>query len=141
MAGEPIDGEPAWPNEHIPDTDDLYLRVHRRWLDQEGRLDVGCFRNHPEKSGGMSTDWSKYAEPDQTRRRALRSRPADNAIIGLNVGAVRAIPEQTVVHTPIQGDPDIPDNRAHTEVFGPKNARTRARFFEAHRLLISLDAD
>jgi hypothetical protein len=141
VAGESVDGDNAWPIEHIPDSDDLYLRVHRRWFDHEGRLDVGCFRNHPEKTGGMSTDWSKYADPDQTRRRTLRSRPDDNAVIGLNVGAVRAIPEQTVVHAPIQDDLDIPDNCAHTEVFGPKNARTRTRFFGAYRLLIPLDAD
>ena len=29
MAGEPIDGDAPWPIEHIPDTDDLYLRVQR----------------------------------------------------------------------------------------------------------------
>lgn len=141
VAGEPVDRVGLWPIEEIPDTDDLYLRVHRRWFDQNGQLDAGCFRNHPEQTGGMSTDWSKYATPDQTRRRELRSRPADNAVVALNVGEVRAIPEQAVAHAPIQGDPDIPDNRAHAEVFGPKNARTRALFFEAHRRLIPLDAD
>jgi hypothetical protein len=87
----------------------------------------------------VSTDWSRYATAEETRRRALRSSPADNAVLALNVGVVRAIPGQTVVHAPIQGHPEIPDNRAHTEVFGPKNLETRAYFIANARLVIELD--
>jgi hypothetical protein len=131
-------GVVRWPVEEIPDADELYLRVHRRWF-EDGDLDPACFQNHPKKTGGMSTDWSRYATPEQTRARALRSTPSDNAVLAMNVGAVRVIPGQTVVHAPIQGEPEIPDNRAHAEVFGPKNIETRAYFIEIARLVIALD--
>ncbi|HEY7036968.1 MAG TPA: hypothetical protein VH482_36905 [Thermomicrobiales bacterium] len=116
------------------------MRVHRRWFDQLGDLDPGCFQNHPKKTGGMSTDWSRYATPEETRDRALRSDPADNAVLALGVGAVRAIPAQIVVHAPIQGELGIPDNRAHAEVFGPKNAESRVHFLRIYRLVLALDS-
>ncbi len=87
----------------------------------------------------MSTDWSRDATPAQTRNRAARSAPADNAILALAVGGVRAIPDQSVVHSAISGDPELPDNRAHCDVFGPKNMETRARYRLIYRLVIPLD--
>lgn len=88
----------------------------------------------------MSTDWSKYSTPEQTRQRSLRSAPADNAVFSLHVAAVRAIPAQTVEHTPIFGDPEVPDNRAHAEIFGPKNAETRIHYLRIYRVEIGLDS-
>ena len=38
----------------------------------------------------------------------------------MNVGQVRAIPEQRVQHSPVFGHPDLTDNRAHTDVHGSK---------------------
>ena len=35
----------------------------------------------------MATDWSRYASPKETRNRALRSDPLDNAVLALGVGA------------------------------------------------------
>ncbi|HKG24248.1 MAG TPA: hypothetical protein VKB09_01305 [Thermomicrobiales bacterium] len=88
-----------WPVEDIPDTDTLYMRVHRQWL-RDGNVLPGCFQNRPdEATGAMSTDWAKYATPNETRQRAKR--PEMNAVIALNVGQVRAIPEQRVVHSPV----------------------------------------
>jgi hypothetical protein len=133
------DGVSKWPVEVIPDDDELFMRVHRRWFNEAGDLDAGCFQNHPKKSGGMSTDWSRYSTPGETRRRAQRSEPADNVVVALSVGRIRVIPGQTVIHAPIQDEPDSADNRAHTEVFGPKNAETRIHFLRAYRLEISLD--
>ncbi len=69
-----------------------------------------AFRNHPPESGGMSTDWEKYATAEQCRNRAKI--PADNAVIRMNAGRIRQIPGQTVEHAP------LPENRAHTEVYG-----------------------
>lgn len=89
----------------------------------------------------MSTDWSKYTTPEETRRRGLRTAPTDNAVFGLDVGAVRGIPEQTVEHAPIFGNPEIPDNRAHAEVFGPKNAETRIHYLRIYRIEIALDGE
>jgi hypothetical protein len=106
----------VWPIEDIPNCDSLYMRVHRRWFDSSGDLDPGCFQNHPKQAGGMSTDWSRYASPPDTRNRGLRSGPADNAVLTLGVGAVREIPSQIVLHAPLQNDADLPDNRAPTEV-------------------------
>jgi hypothetical protein len=96
------DGVSPWPVEDIPDGDELYMRVHRRWFDDAGDLEAGCFQNHPKQTGGMSTDWSRCATPDDTCNRALRSGPTDNAVLALGVRDGRGIPGQTVVHSPIQ---------------------------------------
>jgi hypothetical protein len=133
-------GVSRWPVEDIPDSDELYMRVHPQWFDESGDLDPGCFQNHPKKTGGMSTDWSRFATPEDTRNRALRSGPANNAVVAFVVGPVRAIPAQTVVHAPIQGDPDIPDNRAQAKVFGPKNAEIRVNYLRIYRLVLPLAA-
>lgn len=94
------------------------MRVHRQWL-KNGRIAPGFFQNRPdEATGAMSTDWSRYATPEETQARAKR--PEINAVIELAVGIVRIIPEQVVRHAPIQDNPDLPDNRAHTDVAGPK---------------------
>ena len=65
----------------------------------------------------MSTDWSKYSTPMNTRDRARN--PDRNGVISLGVGAVRAIP-QVVGHSPIAS------NRAHTDVAGEKSTEVRA---------------
>lgn len=109
-----------WQPEPIPDDERLFMRVHKQYL-KPNRVSIHCFRNHvDEQSGrpGMSTDWSKYATAEECRARARR--PSDNGVIELRVGQVRQIPGQTVEHTPIQGRSGFPDNRAHTDVFGPK---------------------
>ena len=138
MASDVVGGVAnLWPVEEIPDRDDLYLRVHRQWL-EAGDLAPGCFQDHPKKGGSMSTDWSRYATPEQTRNRAMRSGPENNAVLALGVGAVRAIPNQIVRHVPVCGDQEVPDNRAHTDVFGPKNAETRLRYLRIYRIVLTL---
>jgi hypothetical protein len=59
----------------------------------------------------MSTDWEKYATPNQARARA-RKTPELNGIVALIAGEVRSIQGLSVEHAPIL------TNRAHTEVFG-----------------------
>ena len=121
---------PPWPAEEIPDADSLYMRVHRNDV-VYGELKPGVFRNRPDptrptRSPAMSTDWSRYATPKDTRARALSSAPQDNGVISLNAGKVRGINRQRVEHTPKPTDPTNPssrDNRAHTEV--PKRLRGR----------------
>lgn len=123
----------TWPVEDLPDRDNLYLRVHRRWFGTDDALDLGCFRNQPdERTGGMSTDWSRYATPEQTRTRA-RS-PIDNAVVALTVGDVRTIPGQRVEHSPTI------DNRAHTDVWGAKShdPEVRRRYSRIARMVLSL---
>jgi hypothetical protein len=114
-----------WPVEAIPNADTLYVRVHRQWL-RDGHVLPGCFQNRPdEATGATSSDWAKYATPDETRQRARR--PEMNAVVALNVGRVRTIPEQRVIHSPVQFDPELPDNRAHTDVAGPKESAPEVR--------------
>jgi hypothetical protein len=113
-----------WPSESIPDEDLLYRWVHRQWFSKRhGGISPTFFKNARDPQtgqGGMSTDWSRYSTPEESRQRARE--PAVNGVVELSVTDVRGIPEQTVVHTPIQNHPDpgIPDNRAHTDVIGPK---------------------
>ena len=130
-----------WPIEEIPDVDRLYMRVHRQWF-KGSRVAPGFFQNRPdEASGAMSTDWSKYATPEETRTRARR--PELNAVIELVVGEVRAIPQQVVRHAPIQDHPVLPDNRAHTDVAGPKaigDLEIQDNYARICRLVIPSDA-
>lgn len=112
-----------WESEAIPSDDELYVFIHCQWIRNE-RVVPGFFKNRPdEETGAMSTDWSKYATPDATQQRARK--PNVSGVGRLEVEAVRKIGEdtafqQTVVHTPVQNHPDLPDNRAHTDVGGPK---------------------
>ena len=120
MAGSVGD---SWPLEYVPDTDDLYLRVHRAWL-RDGSLGPGVFRN---RQGGMSTDWSKYSTPRHTQERART--PSESGVIALRTGSVREIP-QRVEHDPLQG------NRAHTEVFGEKDPEVRLKLQRLARWML-----
>lgn len=100
---------PQYPVEHVPDEHKLYLRVHQNNLKPRGELHAGIFREH---NSGMSTDWSKYATPKETRQRAVSSPAELNGVVSLRVGGVRALEGLTVQHDP------LPTNRAHTEVHG-----------------------
>src|SRR6202022_2386786 len=102
--------------EEIPDGDALYMRVHRQYLNKEGKLAPGAFR---DRGRGMSTDWSKYSTPPESLKRA--NQPTDNGIIELGVGGVRSIKPLTVEHDP------IPANQAHTQVIGTKDEEIRLK--------------
>ena len=86
-----------WQPENIPDTDFLYMRVHKNWFQPKQNI-TGLFKNHGE---GMSTDWSYYATPKETKERVIRfgKSPEDFAVIKMLVAEVRAIEEQTVEHS------------------------------------------
>lgn len=106
----------AWAVEAVPDSDHLYMCVHRTWVKPNGTVSVGAFKNHGH---GMSTDWSKYATPEETRSR--HKSPLDNAVVAFLVGDVRIIPGQGVEHSP------LPENRAHTDITGDKDEEARVR--------------
>ena len=104
--------EIIWPVEAIPETDKLYMRVHRSYV-HNGDFVPGAFRDH---GGGMSTDWEKYATPIETKNRCAN--PNDNGVIEMVSGNVAAVPGLTVVHTP-----DVQRRiRAHVDVVGDKKA-------------------
>jgi hypothetical protein len=103
-----------WPVEEIPDEDFVFLRVHKSFMEFGEDTPKGIFKDH---EGGMSTDWDKYSTAQNTQSRAKC--PSDNGVLKLNVGGVGAISGLSVVHEP------LPANRAHTEVFGEKNVKSR----------------
>jgi hypothetical protein len=137
-----------WPSEPAPAKDALYRWVHQQWFNKAGEVSPTFFRNarDPEtgREGGMSTDWSRYSTPQETRERAKD--PAINGVIEMTVGDVLAIPttpKQKVLHTPIQNhpNPEIKDNRAHTDVLGPKDDNEIKRLFSRiSRTVISAPA-
>ena len=119
-------GLTSWPVENIPDLDRLYMRVHRN-NQVDGVPTPGAFRDHPPdgERPGMSTDWSRYSTPEETLARARK--PEDNGVVEMVVGAVRAIPNLRVEHVP------LPENRAHSEVFGKKDVEARVLLQRACR--------
>ena len=96
------------PVEVIPDDDSLYYRVHISFVTTAGRFGPNCFIDRD----GMSTDWSKYATPEQTRNAKGPAKAANYGIVGLPVGPVRKIEALSVVHAPVDG------NDAHSHVMG-----------------------
>ncbi len=119
----------GWPIEEIPDKDDLFMRVHRTWFKRDQTIGAGAFQNRGE---GMSTDWSNYSTPEETRDR--KGTPHDNAVVGMMVKLVRAVPGQRVKHTPNWKD----RNRAHADVFGEKDEQVRIELRRVARILLPL---
>ena len=123
---------PVWPVEDIPSKDYLFMRIHRVDIDEDGEPFPRAFRNQPKGSRGMSTDWQKYAAAVDTQLKG-RKLPQDYAIIRFTAGQADSIPGQIVTHDP------IPDNRAHTQVFGDKDStEVRERFMQIYQLEIAL---
>src|SRR3990172_8931272 len=121
----------SWASEPIPSENYLWMSAHKTQL-PDGEIAPGAFKNRPTTKDGMSTDWDKYATPEDTRNRGKI--PKDNAVIRLLVGDVRKIPDQTVVHTPDLKTP----NRAHTDVFGEKNPEVRVKLVRISKIVIPL---
>jgi len=112
----------CFPVEEIPDEDTLFMRIHYRILGKKG-LHPGVFINHNNE---MSTNWSHYADAEVTKMQAnlYDKNPDDYGVIDMNVGNVRNIDGQTVIHNP------IPKDRAHTDVVGKKTEKARLDFYE-----------
>lgn len=108
----------SWQAEDIPGQDKLFMRVERSFV-KNGEVIPGAFRNHPTETDGMSTDWSRYSTPQDTRQRAKV--PVNNGVVEMLVSEVRQVPQQTVKHSP------IPTNRSHTDVWGVKDPEVRLK--------------
>ena len=129
MSVESEIGDLKCPKEDIPDNDFLFRHVHKNLIHQ-GTLARGVvFKNHGD---GMSTDWSKYSNVQQTRNRVKlnNKNPTDYGVIKLNVKEVRNIEEQVVEHNPLN------ENRAHTLVKGDKTEKTRVLFGRIYKWAI-----
>lgn len=105
--------EDLWPIEGIPDEASLFYRVPVTWLRPDARPFPGIFR---ENKGSISTDWDRYSAAAETRAR--QGRPERFAIMKLHAGGVRGITGLTILHAPTQNVSILPDNRAHTDIFG-----------------------
>ena len=68
----------------------------------------------------MSTDWSKYSTPEETRLR--HKMPEANGVIQLQVG------ESASSRAARRAAP-LPDNRAHTDVIGEKDVEARLSLY------------
>lgn len=120
-----------WGPELVPDDAYLLMRVHRVDLDETGTPKPGAFKNRPKGASGMSTDWDRYATPQSTRRSG-RKPPEEYAVVSLPAGPVRHVGWQSVIHSPLR------DNRAHTEVEGPKDPEVRLALRRLHRLVLTI---
>ena len=120
-----------WDKENIPDEDSLYRWVHREKLTANGGIRAGAFSDN---RGAMSTDWSKYSTPNETRQRAAIGTPEECAVIALPVGAVRVL-DQTVEHDPLS------ENRAHTNVIGDKtDIEIRYKLQQISQIVIAINS-
>jgi hypothetical protein len=136
MASDVVDGlEDGWESEPIPDEDFPFMRVHKTWLKRDGTISLGVFKNTPTPQDGMSTDWQKYSTPEETRSRTARKPLDEYAVIRMLVGNFRTIPKQEVEYTP------LPDNRAHTDVFGEKDEEARLLFGRIYEMVIGFDGE
>lgn len=113
----------SWSVETIPDDDRIYVRMHRsRCKDDPYYIAPSCFEEKPHQGCGMSSEWSQYATPGQTRSREGREKAELNAVVSLQVGDLRSLPDDAAQR--VEHDP-LPGNRAHTLVHGRKTERIR----------------
>jgi hypothetical protein len=102
-----------WLAEDLPDSDSLFYRFPVGDLRANRMPFPGMFR---ENRGSISTDWEKYSTANETRAR--QGRPERFAVLRMIIGGIRAIDGLTVNHSPTQNMEGLPDNRAHSDVFG-----------------------
>ena len=117
-----------FPQEHIPDQDAVFYRVHKDLLKSGPQPHPGCFRETPAGSGELSVDWSKYSTPVQTRAGGAAS-PESYGILELEVAKIRQIENLAVIHDPQAG------NRAHTAVRGLGTTKSELRTMQRALLL------
>lgn len=117
-----------WAVEPIPNEDNLYFRIHKSFIKNNREYpSESAFTNTPKDGDNISTDWSKYANPEQCRdlvskiynNEGIPKDPRNYSIYSFGVGAVRNIKSITpeVIHEPIFNNPEIPgkpNNRAHS---------------------------
>ena len=109
----------AWAIEEIPDCDSLFYRVPIGYLRADRRPHPGVFK---ENQGAMSTDWERYSTASETRSRTKH--PETFAVLRMIAGSIREIDSLKVIHSPTQNVADLPDNRAHTNIFGLESPAT-----------------
>lgn len=124
-----------WQIENIPDSDRLYFRIHKQNVfDSKDFINIirpRAFCNTPASGGNVSTDWNKYATPQQTLDHVSKQYKTgktefknkdDFGVISFLVDKTKEIDKNhLVLHDPIENLPEIigdPNNRAHAIVDG-----------------------
>lgn len=74
-------------------------------------------------SKGMSVDWSKYADPEETLQRLRKPRLTENGISQLNVGELRECIHINNFPLEIKHTPRS-DNQAHSDIKGFNRGNT-----------------
>jgi hypothetical protein len=105
----------GFPVEEIPNEDWLYLRVFHAHV-EDGEPTAAAFRDHVSEGRrpGMSVNWNRYATAEETRSQGSQG-PEKYGVVKMLAGEVRRIQGLSVEH-----DPEWPNNRAHSEVYGNK---------------------
>lgn len=101
--------------EEIPNEDQLYYRYHKQYYKNPGEIRASCFKI---KNNVISTNWSKYSSPEETKSQA--NEPNDNGVIEIEVSDIRNINLLDVQHNPILG------NIAHTHIVGFEKCESKA---------------
>jgi hypothetical protein len=115
------------------------MRITPDWLDSDGDIKPGFFRNRPKApSAGMSCDWEKYSTAEESRQRARN--PATNGVLSMVAGQVREVPRQRLEHDPVKELESTPPivNRAHSQVFGEKTPEVRLKLRRITTWLIKI---
>jgi hypothetical protein len=132
----------AFEKEMIPDEAILYCFVHKANIDyKRGNVPrSAAFQNTPKEGDNLSSDWSKYSTPIETRERIGQQlkhnsenfkNANDYGVLQLDVGILRSEDyKQKIVHDPIFNDPEIlgtPNNQAHAIIIGEKDEEVRLK--------------
>lgn len=110
--------------EPIPDSDQLFRRIHRIFYDPEsGRISSGAFDGED-----MSVNWDRYATPIVTASQDETGNT--RAVVSLGAFLCRSL-GQTVVHDPLPETGDAPANPAHSLVRGRKSKPVKQKLRDA----------
>lgn len=108
--------------EIIPNTDNLFCRVHRAQYNfKEGRPSRAVFGKREQ-----SVDWEKYSTPEQAVAR-FKGNPSDMLGVAIiKAGDCRALSLE-VLHVPLGPDYLHGPNDAHSEIRGEKTPQIQSQ--------------
>ncbi len=124
-------GVRRFPIEDILDPDELYYRVNHTFLRKGLRPSI--FQIGGERGNELSADWCKYSTPRRTLKRAPKEK--ENDVVSMIAGRIRHKARLIVDHSPVEDDPELIDNQAHSLIYGWEDEED---FTEARRLLFKL---
>lgn len=129
------------PVEHIPNSHLLFYRIHKNNTYPNGSpMPVAFVERGDDNDRGMSTDWSKYSNPQETKNRSNNPDKSKIGVLSFEVKKVRQISYQEVLHAPQRGNP------AHTNIKWNIDRRDktqkeeiRKKYMKIYRWVINFD--